>query len=95
MRSSKLTRAWRHRLQSVHAVDPTGWLTRLTDNRRSATFEELRARQREVDSLVERALGAEEAGKLGTAKIYFQMAARRASGEQKRKLLKHLIEIGD
>ena len=52
--------------------------------------QEDRSRQREVDALVERAVGAQAAGRFKTAAIYYQMAARRATGEQKQKLLKKL-----
>jgi len=37
--------------------------------------------QTEARAYFERGLSAEEAGKLGAAKAYYQMAARRASGE--------------
>ncbi len=45
------------------------------------------AKQQEILALIEHGRGAEEAGKPGTAKIYYQQAARRAAGDQQRELL--------
>jgi len=42
---------------------------------------------------VERARGAEAAGKLGVARIYYQQAANRSSGELKRLLLEREREL--
>ncbi|QDU28752.1 hypothetical protein ETAA8_38570 [Anatilimnocola aggregata] len=44
----------------------------------------------ELAAILEKARGAEEAGKAGVARIYYQMAARRATGEQQQKILAHL-----
>lgn len=48
---------------------------------------------REMQGWLERARGAEEAGKDNVALIYYKMAARRASGEQKAKLVKKVREL--
>ena len=45
------------------------------------------ARLQEVEGLLERARGAEEAGKLGVARIYYQQAANRSDGQLKQLLL--------
>ncbi len=47
----------------------------------------------QVEELVERARGAEAAGKLGVARIYYQQAANRSSGELKRLLLEREREL--
>jgi hypothetical protein len=49
---------------------------------------------RELAALIERARGAEAAGKANVAKIYYGQAARRASGEQKQQLLQKVRELG-
>lgn len=41
----------------------------------------------ELAALLEKAKGAEEAGKPGVARIFYQMAARRAQGDQQREIL--------
>jgi len=51
-------------------------------------------RQQEILARVAKAHGYEEAGKLGIAKIYYQQAAARASGEMKRELLKRIQSLG-
>jgi hypothetical protein len=40
----------------------------------------------EIAVLLEKAKGAEETGKPSVARIYYQMAARRAHGEQQREI---------
>jgi hypothetical protein len=49
---------------------------------------------RELAALIERGRGAEAAGKRNVAKLYYQQAARRASGEQKQELLQKVRELG-
>jgi len=49
--------------------------------------------QEEVKALFERGLAAEEAGKPGVAKVYYQQVARRASGELKDRALARLDEL--
>jgi hypothetical protein len=44
----------------------------------------------ELAALLEKAAGAEAAGKPSVAKIYYQMAARRTTGEQQREILARL-----
>ncbi len=51
------------------------------------------ADQKEIRRLVERARGAEEAGKSGVAKIYYNMAARRAEGEMRRQILDKIKDL--
>jgi hypothetical protein len=51
------------------------------------------ARLQEVGELVERARGAEQAGKLGVARIYYQQAANRSTGELKALLLEREQEL--
>lgn len=51
------------------------------------------ARLQEVEELVERARGAEQAGKLGVARIYYQQAANRSTGELKVLLLEREQEL--
>ena len=51
------------------------------------------ARLQEVEELVERARGAEQAGKLGVARIYYQQAANRSTGELKVRLLEREQEL--
>jgi hypothetical protein len=48
------------------------------------------AEDTELAVILEKAKGAEAAGKTNVARIYYQMAARRARGEQQREILKHL-----
>ena len=48
------------------------------------------AEDTELAVILEKAKGAETAGKPNVARIYYQMAARRAQGEQQREILKHL-----
>jgi hypothetical protein len=50
-------------------------------------------RLQEVAELVERARGAEQAGKLGVARIYYQQAANRSTGELKALLLEREQEL--
>ena len=47
----------------------------------------------EVEELVERARGAEQAGKLGVARIYYQQAANRSTGELRTLLLERQEEL--
>ena len=51
------------------------------------------SRLQEVEELVERARGAEQAGKLGVARIYYQQAANRSTGELKVRLLEREQEL--
>lgn len=44
----------------------------------------------ELAEILEKAKGAEAAGKPNVARIYYQMAARRARGDQQREILTHL-----
>lgn len=48
---------------------------------------------RELAGWIERARGAEAAGKANVAKIYYRMAARRADGELKQRLIEKLREL--
>lgn len=54
---------------------------------------EAQAKRQEIAVLVERARGAEDAGKIGVAKIYYRQAATRASGELRRELVDKLNEL--
>ena len=47
----------------------------------------------ELAALLEKAKGAEAAGKPSVARIYYQMAARRATGDQQREILTHLQSL--
>lgn len=49
----------------------------------------------ELAALIERARGAEAAGKANVAKIYYKMAARRAAGEVKQRLIEKVRQIED
>ena len=60
--------------------------------RRNQLLED-QARLQEVEELVERARGAEQAGKLGVARIYYQQAANRSTGELKTLLLEREQEL--
>ena len=51
------------------------------------------ARLQKVEELMERARGAEQAGKLGVARIYYQQAANRSTGELKKLLLERAQEL--
>lgn len=53
------------------------------------------AQQEEIQVLIEKARGHEEAGKPGLAKIYYQQAAARAVGELKKQLLDKIRSLGD
>ena len=48
----------------------------------------------EVEVLLEKARGAAAEGKPAVAKIYLQMAARRAEGEQRAEVLRQLELLG-
>lgn len=52
--------------------------------------EEAAAAQAEVNVLLEKARGAQAEGKPGVAKVYLQMAARRATGEQQAEIVKQI-----
>ena len=43
--------------------------------------------------MIERARGAEEAGKPDVAKVYYRMAARKAEGELKDQLMEKVREL--
>jgi len=47
----------------------------------------------ELAAWIERARGAEAAGKANVAKIYYKMAARRAEGEQKQRLIQKVRQL--
>ncbi|MDX1948512.1 MAG: hypothetical protein SFU86_24210 [Pirellulaceae bacterium] len=49
--------------------------------------------QNEIDVLVEKARGAEADGKPAVAKLFWQMAARRASGEQRDEIVKQVQRL--
>lgn len=51
-------------------------------------------KQREIKALVERARGAEEAGKYGAARVYLRQAISRAQGELRVELSKKLQSLG-
>jgi hypothetical protein len=51
------------------------------------------ARQTEAEDLFERGRKAEDAGKKGVARIYYQMAARRAAGELKARAVARLAAV--
>ncbi len=55
--------------------------------------EEQAAGSAEIARYVEMARNAEQSGKPGTARIYYQMAARRASGELRADLLKRVEQL--
>jgi hypothetical protein len=48
----------------------------------------------EAEQLLQRGASAEQLGKAGVARIYYQMVARRASGQLKEKALARLASIG-
>jgi hypothetical protein len=50
-------------------------------------------RQDEARVYYERGLSAQQAGNLGAAKVYYQMAARRASGDLQREILQRLEAV--
>lgn len=50
-------------------------------------------RDREIESLVEQARGQEELGKPGLAKLFYQQAARRATGDRQRQLAEKIREL--
>ena len=52
--------------------------------------EEAAAMQAEVEVLLEKARGAQAEGKPGVAKVYLQMAARRATGKQQAEIVKQI-----
>lgn len=52
------------------------------------------AKQREIAALVERARGAQEAGKTGVARVYLRQAISRAEGELQRQLSNELRSLG-
>ena len=52
------------------------------------------AKQTEVEAYIERAKGAEEAGKASVAKIYYRQALARATGELRDELQAKLQELG-
>jgi len=52
------------------------------------------AKRREIAALVERARGAEAAGKTGVARVYLQQAISRAKGELQRELSDELRALG-
>ncbi len=60
---------------------------------RAAQAAEASALQNEIDVLVEKAKGLEEAGKLGVARIHYEMAARKATGDQQRELAAKAREL--
>jgi hypothetical protein len=67
-----------------------------------ATVAEIQARRQqqqqsrltEAEQFYQRAQDAEEAGKASVAKIYYQMAARRATGELKQQALAKVEGLG-
>lgn len=64
-------------------------VTEIRSNQRLQDQERLQ----EIAELVERARGAEQAGKLGVARIYYQQAANRSTGELKALLLEREQEL--
>lgn len=54
---------------------------------------EQQAEDTELAALLEKAAGAEAAGKPNVAKIYYQMAARRATGDRQREILARLQSL--
>jgi hypothetical protein len=52
------------------------------------------SQDREVQTLIERGKGAEEAGKANVAKIYYRQAASRASGSLREELLAKVQALG-
>jgi len=61
---------------------------------RAARATEAQQEDRELAGWIERARGAEAAGKTSVAKIYYKMAARRAEGDQRQELLKKVKQLG-
>ena len=53
------------------------------------------AKNQEILALIERARGAEAAGKLGAAKIYYRQAATRATGDLSRELVEKLRTLSE
>lgn len=54
---------------------------------------ESQAKNAELAALIERARGAEAAGKFGAAKIYYRQAATRAEGELRQQLIERLQQL--
>ncbi|MGE0607881.1 MAG: hypothetical protein AB7O62_12375 [Pirellulales bacterium] len=93
--AASLAEQEQHRLQQafVRAADdrPAGPASVAEIRQRQANQQD--ATRREGEDLLERALVAEEEGKSGTAKIYYQMAARRLTGEVRKEALRRLAEL--
>jgi len=53
------------------------------------------AGDKDLASWIERARGAEAAGKTNVARIYYRMAAGRATGELKQQMIAKYRELGD
>ncbi len=60
---------------------------------RAQAAAEQQAEDGELAALLEKASGAEAAGKPNVAKIYYQMAARRATGERQREILTRIQSL--
>jgi hypothetical protein len=77
--------------QSPLAVDAAGGSS-LADIRRQQTAEDSAA-QSDAQRLFDQAVELQTAGKLGVAKVFYQMAARRATGDLKRRAQAAIIEL--
>lgn len=87
-----------HAVEEAPAAQPAARATASTANHGDLSVAEIRRQQaaedaallEEIQVRMEKARGCEEAGKLGLARIYYQQAATRASGELKQQLLDKL-----
>jgi hypothetical protein len=66
----------------------------VSEIRRRQAAEDAADAQNEIEALIERARGAEAQGKAGVAKVYYRMAANRAGGELKERLLQKVASLG-
>lgn len=64
-------------------------------NKAARDAAEADAKNQEILALIERARGAEAAGKVGAAKIYYRQAATRASGDLQRELVEKLKSLSE
>jgi hypothetical protein len=81
--------AWVAPLPSGGEDGPAATIEQIRSERRQQRL----ARQTEAEDLFERGQIAESAGKKGAARIYYQMAARRADGELKARTMARLAAI--
>jgi len=80
--------------QSPLAAPDAEATARSVEEERARRSQKQQTRLAEADDFFQRAQAAEAAGKPTVAKIYYQMAARRATGELKEQVLARLEAIG-